>query len=245
VAREIFGSRAFVDDVYGYDNQIAASTQLTMRLLMRTLVERATRWLLHNRRGPLDSAATVEQFRGTVAELMKQMPSLVLGRQHELFEQWRDGMLDAGVPEDLAERAAILPLCAPLLALVEIIESGHDPVVVAKTHLRLGERLLVSDLSERIHALPRHDRWQTMARAALRDDIQAVHASLTSQVLDQQEGAEDSSDDAIDALLDRWVDGDRAVVERATATLSEICDDDNADLARMSVGLRVVRTLLS
>jgi glutamate dehydrogenase len=246
VARDIFGSRPFVDDVYSYDNQIAASTQLTMRLLMRTLVERATRWLLHNRRGPLDSAATVEQFRPMISELMKQMPSLLLGRQRELFEQWRDGMLDAGVPEELAERAAVLPLCAPLLGLVEVAEDGeHDPVLVVKAHLRLGERLHISALSERIHALPRHDRWQTMARAALRDDIQSVHAGLTAQVLEHESDPDDASDEAVDALIDHWVEEEGTLVERASVTLTEICEDDRADLARMSVGLRVVRTLLA
>ncbi len=117
--------------------------------------------------------------------------------------------------------------------------------MVAKTHHHLGERLHVSALSERIHALPRQDRWQTMARAALRDDIQSVHAALTSQVLQRDEGEVGSSDEEIEALLDRWVDDNRTVVDRASTTLREICDDDKADLARMSVGLRVVRTLLS
>ncbi len=35
------------------------------------------------------------------------------------------------------------------------------------------------------------------------------------------------------------------VVTRAVATLEEICADDEADLARLSVGLRVVRGLLA
>ena len=245
VARDIFGSRAFVDNVYAFDNQIASGSQLTMRLLMRTLVERATRWLLHNRRAPLDTAATVEHFREMASDLMQELPDRILGRQREQFEQLRDGLLDADVPEDLATRAAILPLCPPLLALVDIAQrGGQEPQLVLQTHLHLGERLHLASLSERIHALPRQDRWQTMARAALRDDIQAVHATLTSQVLAETESA-DSSDEAVERLLDEWVESDRAVVERAVNTLNEICEDDKADLARMSVGLRVVRTLLS
>lgn len=245
VARDIFGSRPFVDDVYRFDNQIAAGTQLTMRLLMRTLVERATRWLLHNRRAPIDAATTVAHFHDMVADLMGQLPELITGRQREQFEQLRDGMLDAEVPQELAERAAILPLSTPLLALVDIAQRDDcDPRLVLRTHLQLGERLHLDSLSERIHALPRQDRWQTMARAALRDDIQAVHATLTSQVLAAGE-AQEASQEAVDALLEEWVERDRSVVQRATDTLNEICDDDKADLARMSVGLRVVRTLLS
>jgi glutamate dehydrogenase len=84
-----------------------------------------------------------------------------------------------------------------------------------------------------------------MARAALREDIQSVHAQLTRQVLATDGGPGDASDDSVEELLDRWIEQEGAVVDRASTTLGEICDDDRADLARMSVGLRVVRTLLS
>ena len=44
---------------------------------------------------------------------------------------------------------------------------------VARVHFALGERLGVPLLLQRIVALPRADKWQTMARAALRDDLHA------------------------------------------------------------------------
>ena len=47
------------------------------------------------------------------------------------------------------------------------------------------------------------------------------------------------------ARIAAWEDDDSVVVARAAATLEEICADDSADLARMSVGLRVVRGLLA
>ena len=45
-------------------------------------------------------------------------------------------------------------------------------------------------LLARIIELPRDDRWQTMARAALRDDLHAVHAQLTADVLSGRPGRE-------------------------------------------------------
>ena len=41
-----------------------------------------------------------------------------------------------------------------------------------------------------------------------------------------------------------WADRDQALVSRARSTLGEIVEGDVADLARLSVGLRVVRRLL-
>jgi glutamate dehydrogenase len=42
-----------------------------------------------------------------------------------------------------------------------------------------------------------------------------------------------------------WEAADERVVNRARATLREITGEEGADLARLSVGLRVVRTMLS
>lgn len=247
VARDIFGSRPFVDRVYAFDNELATRTQMAMRLQMRTLVERATRWVLNNRRPPLDSQATVDWFRPMVADLMGQMPDLVLGEQRELFERWRSGLESDGVPAEVAREAAILPFCYPLLTVVENARRADlDPVLVTKVHLSLGEHLKLTTLILRILDLPRTDRWQTMARAALRDDLYSVHATLTSQVLERtKDGQDDASDEAVAERIGQWQDEDAVVVERAVETLKQICDDDKADLARMSVGLRVVRSLLS
>ena len=66
VAREIFGSLPLRQEIAALDNQVPAERQTRMRIEMRTLVERASRWLVTNRRPPLDSGATVEFFRGRV-----------------------------------------------------------------------------------------------------------------------------------------------------------------------------------
>jgi glutamate dehydrogenase len=107
-------------------------------------------------------------------------------------------------------------------------------------HFALGERLGLSALVARILALPRDDRWQTMARAALRDDLHTVHAQLTAQVI-----AGTDAGNSVPTRIADWEDQDTVVVSRAVRTLDEICSDEHADLARLSVGLRVVRTLLS
>jgi glutamate dehydrogenase len=79
-----------------------------------------------------------------------------------------------------------------------------------------------------------------MARAAVRDDLYGVHQQLTAQVLEST----DASDSA-PARVAQWEDADEQLVGRAAGTLEEICREETAELARLSVGLRVVRGLLS
>lgn len=241
VGREIFASLPLREKVAALDNRLDASLQTRMRLEMRTLVERASRWLVTNRRPPLDSQATVEQFAGPVQDLMGQIEDLLSGRELEAFLARRDRLVQQEVPAELANVVAGLPPAYMLLGIVENAQrEGIDPRDVARVHFALGERLGLPALVQRILGLPRDDRWQTMARAALRDDLHAVHSQLTLQVLRAT-----PADEPAPARIATWEDGDTITVARASTTLEEICADDQADLARMSVGLRVVRGLLS
>lgn len=241
VAREVFASRALLDEINAHDNKLPADVQTHMRLEMRTLVERASRWLINNRRPPMDSEAVVDFFGVTAQQVVAALPELLTGRELRAFNSRRDALVGQGVPEELATRVAGLP---PAYAALNIVETakrdGVDAVEVARVHFALGERLGLSGLTDRILTLPREDRWQTMARAALRDDLHAVHAQLTAQVLTETEDGEPAP-----VRISAWEADDEVVVSRAVATLDEICADDHADLARLSVGLRVVRTMLA
>ncbi|WP_121254916.1 NAD-glutamate dehydrogenase [Nocardioides ferulae] len=240
VAREIFGSLVLRDELASYDNRLDAAVQTRMRLEMRTLVERGSRWLVANRRPPLDSDTVVDAFEVPVQRAMAQLPELMTGRELAAFHARRDALVEQGVPEQLATRVAVLPPAYMLLSIVEVARrEGLDPEAVARVHFALGERLGLPTLVQRILALPRQDRWQAMARAALRDDLHAVHSQLTAAVL-----AHGAADDPAPARVAAWEEHNAVVVGRAAATLEEICTDEAADLARMSVGLRVVRGLL-
>jgi glutamate dehydrogenase len=240
VAREIFGSLPLRQELEKYDNKLDAGVQTHMRLEMRTLVERASRWLINNRRPPLDSQGTVDTFAGPVQAAMGALPDLMTGRELAAYERRRDALMKRDVPEDLAGLVATFPPAYMLLNVIEIAQrDGLAPDDVARVHFALGERLGLPVLVQRILGLPREDRWQTMARAALRDDLHSVHAQLTSQVL-----LSTDADQPAPARIAEWEDEDAVIVQRATETMGEICADEAADLARMSVGLRVVRGLL-
>jgi glutamate dehydrogenase len=241
LAREIYGSLGLLEEIASYDNKIDAGIQTRMRLDVRTLVERASRWLVTNRRPPMDSEAIVDSFEIVVQRVMDELPGLLTGRELDAFEHRRSTMVAESVPEDLARRIAVLPPSYAVLGIVDTARRDErDPVDVARLHFTLGERLGLPALATRILALPRKDRWQTMARAALRDELHSVHAQLTAKVL-----AETSEEDSIAARVSEWETQEEIAVTRAVSTLDEICSDDRADLARLSVGLRVVRSLLN
>ena len=107
-------------------------------------------------------------------------------------------------------------------------------------HFLLGGQLYLHWLRDRIAALPRANRWEAMARAALRDDLFSLHADLTADVMRPGEAAvEDAS-----ARLDAWIDANRPAVERCVEILGEIRTGGTFDLTTLPVALREVRNLI-
>ncbi|MER6943231.1 NAD-glutamate dehydrogenase [Nonomuraea sp. NPDC000554] len=241
VTREVFDLPSFHRQVEELDNKVDTATQIAMLLEARKLAERGTRWLLGNRRPPLDLAVSVNFFVKGVNGLLTHVPKMLAGPDLAAFEERRDSFVARDVPADLAERVAAMVPAYSTFDLVEIASLADRPVnEVAEVYFDLADRLQLARLRERVIALPRDNRWNSMARSALRDDLYAAHASLTRDVL-----AHSTSGLPPEERLASWSEANSAAVHRARQTLSEIWESDNFDLATLSVALRAVRTLVS
>jgi glutamate dehydrogenase len=241
VTRDVFRMEGFWRSVDELDYQIDTATQIRMRLEARKLTERGARWLLHNRRMPFDIRDTVDFFATGAAALAVHMPKLLVGRDLEGFEERRDRFAEAGVPDQLAEHVAMMVPAFSTFDLVEIAHSTRRPVEeAAEVYFDLAERLQLSRLRERIIQLPRDDRWNSMARSALRDDLYAAHAALARDVLVTSEAGV-----APEQRLAIWAEKNSAAVGRAAQTLGEIWESDNLGVATLSVALRAIRTLVT
>ncbi|MFG2196346.1 NAD-glutamate dehydrogenase [Streptomyces sp. NPDC048639] len=239
-ARAIFKLGDVWDEVEALDTKVAADVQTRIRLHSRRLVERATRWLLGNRPQPLRLAENIEFFGERVAEVWAQLPKLLKGGDLEWYQNIYDELTDAGVPAELAQRVAGFSSAFPTLDVVAIADrTGKTPLEVAEVYFDLADRLKISRLMDRIIELPRTDRWQSMARAAIREDLFAAHAALTSDILASANGGATPEE-----RFRNWEQKNAAILARARTTLDEIQGSDSFDLANLSVAMRTMRQLL-
>ncbi|WP_283138429.1 NAD-glutamate dehydrogenase [Rhizohabitans arisaemae] len=241
VSRDVFDMPAIWRAIEALDTKVDTATQLAMLLEGRKLTERGARWLLGNRRPPLDLASTVSFFVKGCNGLIPNLPKFLAGRDLATYEDRRDGFVARGVPRELAERVAAMVPAYSTFDLVSISSSsGRAVEEVAEVYFDLADRLQLSRLRERVIALPRDSRWNSMARAALRDDLYAAHASLTRDVL-----VAGTSGLSPEERLEAWTEANTAAVTRARQTLSEIWESDHFDIATLSVALRAIRTLVA
>ncbi|MFH8257208.1 NAD-glutamate dehydrogenase [Streptomyces roseolus] len=239
-ARAIFRLSEVWDAVEALDNTVPAEVQTRMRLHSRRLVERGTRWLLNNRPQPIAIGETIEFFAERVDQVWRQLPQLLRGSDAEWYQSILDELTGFGVPEELAVRVAGFSSAFPTLDIVAIADrTDKDPLAVAEVYYDLADRLRITDLMDRIIELPRADRWQSMARASIREDLFAAHAALTSDVLAAGNGTSTPEE-----RFKAWEENNAPILGRARATLEEIQGSDTFDLANLSVAMRTMRTLL-
>jgi glutamate dehydrogenase len=115
--------------------------------------------------------------------------------------------------------------------------TDHPVEEAAALYFGLDSLLELGTLRERVVALPRNDRWQTLARAALRDDLNAAQAALTAHVITTTDAGDP------DKRIATWVDLHSAAVGRAAQVLADIVAGDVYDVATLSVALRQIRGL--
>ena len=239
-ARAIFGLGRIWDEVEHHDNQVPAEVLTNIRLRSRQLVERGTRWLLNNRPQPLALAETIEVFSDDVETVWTELPKLLRGDELKYHQKVYEQLSDAGVPSELALRVAGFSAAFPTLDVVAVAgRTSRELLDVAQVYYDLGDRLGITQLQQRVSDLPRADRWQSMARAAIREDLYAVHQLLTADVL----AAGDATVEP-DRLYAAWEEKTGSVLVRARATLDEIQASETFDLANLSVAMRTMRTLL-
>ena len=210
-----------------------------MFLLVRRLVERSARWLVRHVE-PLDLAPTVDAVPGRAcATSPRCCPSCWSARWPTRRPRPTARFTDAGVPADLARRVAVSDSAVAALPAVALAaEHDIEPQVVVRIQFLLDDRLGLDRVRDRIAALPRADRWQTEARAALRDDFYESQHALTAAVL-----AETELTGAPEARVDAWLAEHEPAVTATGSSSPTSSAPMPADLAALAVVRRALRDL--
>jgi glutamate dehydrogenase len=175
-----------------------------------------------------------------VAAVRTGLPSWLSGREAEAYAQRARRLEAAGVPAAIAADAAAAPLLPSALDIAVVAEQTGAPIALAGRVLQyLGERLTLVPLRELVLALPRDRRWNSMARASLRDDLAAEQAALTADVLSLRKSDSDKPEKLVAAWAETWDSAQR----RAAAQLADIAAGDRQELAELLVAVRTLRGL--
>lgn len=216
---------------------VALSDRLTLDT--RRLIDRAGRWLLNYRPQPLAVGAEINRFAAKVQALTPRMSEWLRGDDKAIVEKEAAEFTSQGAPEDLAYSVAAGLYRFSLLDIIDIGDINDiDAAEVADTYFALMDRLGTDGLLTAVSELPRRDRWHSLARLAIRDDIYASLRSLCFDVL-----AVGEPDESGEEKIAEWEHLSASRVERARRTLIEVQESGDKDLATLSVAARQIRRM--
>ncbi len=238
-SREIFRIGEYARAVSELDARVDVSIQNELYMRARRVLDRAVRWFLIYRTS-YDLTETIEHLQAAVDELKPLMPSAFVGQEKADFIRAREEFLAGGVGEDLATWGAQLLPMARILDVIEIAERyGVDKVEVARLYFKAVDVVGFTSLLNKVRDLPQTDRWNSLARSSLREDLYAVLTDLVSVLVDQHREDIGSID------LQAWFTAGGEVGRRALDALSGALAVDEPQLAVLSVAVRKFRIVVN
>ncbi|MEO7125004.1 MAG: NAD-glutamate dehydrogenase [Nakamurella sp.] len=240
VVSSVFGLPELVGDIDLADHEVPAACQDHMTLLVRRLLDRATRWFLAHRPQPLEVSAEIERYGAAVDALMPKLAELLDGVEQDNVTRDVAELMEMGATQDLAERATYSLHSFSVLDIADVAEeSGRDLVETATLYYALSAHLDFDHLLTEVSNLPRGDRWHALARQAVRDDLYRSLRLITADVLSTTGSGSDAS-----SKIAQWEQQNSSRLTRARMTLAEIDQAGAGDLAALSVAAREIRSVI-
>ncbi len=251
-ATEAAVAKAFVAlrEVYELDIMIAELNELpasfptehwsTVHLDIRRLLDRAVRWVLSQSNASRPIAETVAEFKPLMDPMRARLLDYLRGDDRARVTAWLERARGWELPEDLAHRWAELFESFVLLDIAKIVHVSPEPVEsIAHVYYTVFDRFHADSLLERITKLPRNDRWQALARAALRDDLYSTVSDMTTAVLETTPAGLRAEE-----RLELWESQNAEQLNRAKSMFDEVNALEADDMASLSVALRLLRSIV-
>lgn len=206
----------------------------------RRLAFRVSRWLLANRPQPLAISSELTRYGSRVAELKKKLPSWLGPSSQTEIDTRAARLRDVGVPDDLAGAVAVSLHTSVILDIIDAAEiAERDLAEVGELYGAVMERFNFEELLSAVTALARGDRWHSLARLALRDDLSSALSALTIGILDVGEPHESPAQ-----KIAEWEASNAFRLTRVRSTLDEVLASGTLDLATLSVVARQLRSVI-
>ena len=196
------------------DNKIDGMVQLELYSRVQDLVIERVIWFKRNVSFAEGISDVVERFGTGIKHLAHQLTSFLEEAQAKGFNDLSQHYVEAGVPLDLANRLAWLPVEASIPDIVMVSEETEaDLEEAAKAYFEVAARFRIGAMDALARELVIHDYYDGLALERARATLAAAHRSLAIQAI-------------MTGSFESWLSTHEKAVERMTRTVNEILDGD-------------------
>lgn len=234
IARDVFDLEKWWIEIETLDHKVPSALQLKMMSELMSLMRRACRWLIRNRRSELNVVENMERFKTGIRKISVSLPNFLTGSSKETFENRFTELTGSGVPDELASTVAGASHLYAALGIIEAHQEGDGKLEsVASIYYLLGNRLDLNWFGHQINTLTPLTHWQALAREAFREDLDWQQRALTVGLLKLKDESQ-----TIEERVDSWMKQHTDLVDRWKSMLTEFKASEDAEFSMYSVALR-------
>ena len=193
------------------DNIVSAKVQSILIERLKRMVRHATRWLVRNHRSDLDTGNLVECYQAPLKNLVSQLDTLLIGSSIVHRQSVIDCLVADNVPQELAASLASSDQIYAMLGVISIANKvAVQPEQALQVFFHSGESLKLFDISKQLNLLPGESHWQSLAREAMRDDLELQQIRISQGILEKVKEGVDIGDAFVEwhtshhILSERW-----------------------------------------
>jgi glutamate dehydrogenase len=245
VAEGAFGLAALKSRIDALDDTVAAEVQVDIYEDISEILRRLGLWFITNVPANADLSSTVALYRAGAEELRGTFASLVSPYEAQQTESRISTLRAAGVPLDVADDIAILPLMGGMPEIASLARArGMNVDLVAGAYFATGAEVGFDKLRGQAARIVGDEHWDRLAIRRLNDDLFAGQRALTSDALhfldltklprSRAEGA---------AAVKAWADANKDRLERTRLFLAALEQSGEPSVAKLTLASSQIRQL--
>jgi glutamate dehydrogenase len=126
----------------------------------------------------------VKKYQVPLAKIVNNIGEVLVGKALQLRGVQLGEFSESGVPESLAMKLASADQVYALLNVISVaINLNVDVKLTAQVYFLTADKLKLFDVAKQLALLPVGTHWQTLAREAMRDDLELQQTRLTQAIL--------------------------------------------------------------
>ncbi len=214
--------------------QVSVQIQYELLHHIRQLLNLSTRWFLRGVRLKGDLTKIIAHYRSAIAKLEDIVPRLMVGVTKTYLEKVIGHFVGAGLEEHIAKKIAISRGMYTALNVTEVASQNKlDLITTAEVYFAIGGKFNLVWFRDQIANDSREGHWNTMARLALRDELDSLQRRLSVVILQSNK----KEPDAI-KLITSWIDKQPHMQQRWEKLLELLYASSNIDYTMFFIALR-------
>jgi glutamate dehydrogenase len=242
VAEGAFGLSALRARIDALDGKVDAGIQTSMYADVAEILRRLGLWFITNVPANADLTSTIALYRAGVENLRGTFNTLVSPYEASDTEGHIERLTKAGVPLDVAEDVAVLPLMSGAPEIAQLARSRSLPVdLVAGAYFAMGAMVGIDRLRGLAGRIAATEHWDRLAIRRIADDLFAGQRALTAEALDGAKGANTRADGA--AAVAQWARARGETLTRAKSFLDALERSGDLSIAKLTLANSQIREL--